>query len=391
MNRVILLILDSVGIGALPDAHDFGDVGANTLGNIIKSTGGIALPHMQALGLGNIEGIEGIDAVTLPQGAYGRSAEISSGKDTTTGHWEIAGLHIKEPFKTFPDGFPKEIMTRFEKAIGRGTLGNYAASGTAIIEELGAEHMATGKPIVYTSADSVFQVAAHESVISIDELYQMCVIAREIMRGDYALARIIARPFTGEPGSFSRTHRRKDYSLDPTGKTMLDYAAEAGYEVVAVGKIEDIFNGKGITHAVHTENNMDGIDQTLKMMEAFPTGLIFTNLVDFDMKYGHRRDSSGYRKALEEADARLPEILSRMLPHDLLIITADHGNDPTFKGSDHTREYVPILAAGDLVRKGTDLGTRRTFADISSTVSEVLKTKDTGVGSSFAAELFDKV
>lgn len=390
INRVILLILDSVGIGALPDAQDFGDVGANTLGNIIQATGGIHLPHLQALGLGNIEGVDGIEAVHHARGAYGRSQEISSGKDTTTGHWEIAGLHIQEPFKTFPDGFPKEVMERFETAIGRGSLGNYAASGTAIIEELGAEHMATGKPIVYTSADSVFQIAAHEEIIPIGELYRMCASAREIMRGDYALARIIARPFIGEPGSFSRTHRRKDYSLDPTGKTMLDYAVEAGHQVVAVGKIEDIFNGKGITHAVHTESNMDGIDQTIKMLEQFSSGLIFTNLVDFDMKFGHRRDAQGYRQALEKADARLPEILSNMTPNDLLIITADHGNDPTFKGTDHTREYVPILVAGEKIQKGVDLGTRTTFADIASTIAEVLNTKDTGVGTSFAKQLLSQ-
>lgn len=387
IKRVILLILDSVGIGALPDADQFGDVGANTLGNIIEATGGINLPHLQALGLGNIEGVDGVEAVAQPTGAYGRSEEISNGKDTTTGHWEIAGLHTQEPFRTFPDGFPKEVMDRFEEEIGRGSLGNYAASGTVIMEELGKEHMETGKPIVYTSADSVFQIAAHEEIIPIDELYRMCEIAREIMRGDYALARIIARPFIGEPGSFTRTHRRKDYSLDPAGKTVLDYLKEDGQEVVAVGKIEDIFNGKGITQAVHTESNMDGMDQTLKMMKEFPTGLIFTNLVDFDAKFGHRRDPAGYRNALEEADARLAEVMELMTAEDLLIITADHGNDPTYKGSDHTREYVPILVAGNQVKSGTSLGTRRTFADIASTISELLKVKDTGIGTSFAKEI----
>lgn len=387
IKRVVLLILDSVGIGALPDADKFGDIGADTLGNIIKATGGINLPNLQALGLGNIEGVDGVEAVAAPTGAFGRSAEISSGKDTTTGHWEIAGLHIKEPFRTFPDGFPKEVMDRFEKEIGRGSLGNYAASGTEIIEALGKEHMETGKPIVYTSADSVFQIAAHEDIIPIDELYHISEIAREIMRGDYALARIIARPFIGQPGSFSRTHRRKDYSLDPTGKTVLDYLKEDGHEVVGVGKIEDIYNGRGITRAVHTESNMDGLDKTLIMMKKFQTGLIFTNLVDFDMKYGHRRDPAGYRKALEEADARLPEMLELMTGEDLLIITADHGNDPTFKGSDHTREYVPILVAGKQVKAGTSIGTRRTFADFASTISEVLGTKDTGVGTSFAQQI----
>lgn len=387
IKRVILLILDSVGIGELPDAEEFGDIGADTLGNIIKATGGIHLPNLQALGLGNIEGVDGVEAVAQPTGAFGRSEEISNGKDTTTGHWEIAGLHTKEPFKTFPDGFPKEVMDRFEREIGRGTLGNYAASGTVIMEDLGKEHMTTGKPIVYTSADSVFQIAAHEDIIPIDELYRMCQIAREIMRGEYALARIIARPFVGEPGSFSRTHRRKDYSLDPPEKTVLDYLKEDGQEVVAVGKIEDIFNGRGITQAVHTESNMDGVDQTLDMMRKFPTGMIFTNLVDFDMKYGHRRDPQGYRKALEEADARLPELLELMTKDDVLIITADHGNDPTFEGSDHTREYVPILVAGEQVKTGTSIGTRTTFADIAGTISELLNTKHTGIGTSFAAEI----
>ena len=387
IQRVLLLILDSVGIGALPDAADFGDVGADTLGNIIRTTGGIHLPHLQSLGLGNITGVDEILPVKDPVGAYGRMAEISNGKDTTTGHWEIAGLHLTEPFRTFPDGFPREVMDRFEKEIGRGSLGNYAASGTVIIEELGPEHMKTGKPIVYTSADSVFQIAAHEDIIPIGELYRMCEIAREIMRGEYALARIIARPFIGKPGSFTRTHRRKDYSLDPTGQTMLDHAKSSGHEVVAVGKIEDIFNGKGITQAVHTENNMDGVDQTLNMMRRFDTGLFFINLVDFDMKYGHRRDPAGYRRALEEADARLPEILGSMNPDDMLIITADHGNDPTFTGTDHTREYVPLLVTGMQVRRGVDLGTRSSFADIASTIASLLKTPDTGVGTSFADEI----
>ena len=387
IKRIILLILDSVGIGALPDADKFGDLGANTLGNIVKATGGINLPNLQALGLGNIPELEGVEPVSDPTGSFGRSAEISNGKDTTTGHWEIAGLYTKDPFRTFPDGFPSEVMDRFENEIGRGTLGNYAASGTVIIEELGQEHMKTGKPIVYTSADSVFQIAAHEEVIPIEELYRMCEAARKIMRGEYSLARIIARPFIGEPGNFVRTHRRKDYSLDPTSKTMLDTISESGQEVVAVGKIEDIFNGRGITQAVHTENNMDGVDQTLAMMGRFPKGLIFTNLVDFDMLFGHRRDPDGYRKALEEADARIPEILNAMNPEDMLIITADHGNDPTHEGSDHTREYVPIIVYGSHVKPGVHIGTRRTFADIASTITEILHAEDAGVGESFVSEI----
>ncbi|RQD67249.1 MAG: phosphopentomutase [Tindallia sp. MSAO_Bac2] len=384
MRRVLLLILDSVGIGALPDADQFGDLGADTLGNIVKATGGINLPNLQQAGIGNIKGVDGIDAINKPIGAFGRAAEISMGKDTTTGHWEIAGLHIKEPFKTFPDGFPDEVMNSFEERIGRKSLGNYAASGTVIIEELGKEHMETGFPIVYTSADSVFQIAAHEDIIPIEELYRMCETAREIMQGEYALARIIARPFVGEPGAFTRTHRRKDYSLSPPSPTVLDYCVEAGYPVVGVGKIEDIYNGKGITHAVHTESNMDGVDLMLKAMQEHQQGLIFTNLVDFDMKYGHRRDPEGYKEALEDADKRIPEILKAMNQEDILIITADHGNDPTHKGTDHTREYVPILVLGEKVSAGTDIGTRRTFADIASTISELLNVKDTEVGTSFA-------
>lgn len=384
INRVLLLILDSVGIGALPDADLFNDAGADTLGNMARKTGGLHLPNLQKLGLGNIHGVDVIEGVQQPMGAYGRASELSMGKDTTTGHWEIAGLHIEKPFQTFPDGFPEEVMSLFEKRIGRKTLGNYPASGTAIIEELGPEHMESAYPIVYTSADSVFQIAAHEEIIPIDELYRMCEIAREIMRGDYALARIIARPFIGNVGSFTRTHRRKDYSLTPPSPTVLDYCKDAGYPVVAVGKIEDIFNGKGITHSVHTKSNMDGIDQMIHMMQKYSTGLIFTNLVDFDMKYGHRRDAKGYRNALEEADHRIPEILKIMKPDDILIITADHGNDPTFRGTDHTREYVPILALGDAVNAGTDIGTRKTFADIGSTVADLLNTKDTKIGTSFA-------
>ncbi len=387
INRILLLILDSVGIGALPDADQFNDIGADTLGNIAKATGGIHLPNLRKAGLGNIEGVDAIEEIHQPTGAFGRAAQLSMGKDTTTGHWEIAGLHTEKPFQTFPEGFPREVMDLFEERIGRKSLGNYAASGTAIIEELGQEHMESGSPIVYTSADSVFQIAAHEEIIPIEELYRMCEIAREIMMGDFALARIIARPFIGEPGSFTRTHRRKDYSLAPPSPTMLDHCKDAGHPVVAVGKIEDIFNGKGITHAVHTESNMDGVDQMLNMMQEHSTGLIFTNLVDFDMKYGHRRDPVGYRKALEEADQRIPEILEAMKPEDLLLITADHGNDPTFEGTDHTREYVPILALGEAVTAGVDIGTRKSFADIASTIADLLKTKDTKIGISFADQI----
>ncbi|SFH48615.1 phosphopentomutase [Tindallia magadiensis] len=384
IDRVILLVLDSVGIGALPDAKKYGDMGADTLGNIAKETGSIHLPNLQQLGLGNIESVNAVDAITSPSGAFGRAAELSVGKDTTTGHWEIAGLITKEPFRTFPNGFPAEIMESFEKKIGKKTLGNYAASGTVIIEELGEKHIQTGYPIIYTSADSVFQIAAHEEIIPINELYHMCEVAREMMQGDYALARIIARPFEGKPGAFSRTHRRKDYSLSPPHPTILNHCEKAGYPVIGIGKIDDIFNSQGVTHSIHTENNMDGINQTLKAMDNYPNGLIFTNLVDFDMKYGHRRDALGYRLALEEADTRIPEILSKMKTNDVLLITADHGNDPTHPGTDHTREYVPIIIAGDHISAGLNLGTRCSFADIASTISELLNTRDTGNGIGFS-------
>jgi len=383
INRVVILVMDSVGIGALPDADKFGDLGANTLGNISKESGGIDLPNLVKLGLGNIDNIEGVDRITNPIGSYGRSKEISNGKDTTTGHWEISGLYLKKPFKTYPNGFPEHVISKFEKLTGKGVLGNKPASGTVIIEELGKEHIDTGKPIVYTSADSVFQIAAHEEVISLGELYKMCEIAREILQGEDQVARVIARPFVGEPGNFMRTSNRRDYSLDPFGKTILDIASESGYDVLAVGKIEDIFNSRGITKSVHTKDNMDGVDKTIEFLNTNTRGIIFTNLVDFDSKYGHRRDVKGYKKALEELDLRIPEILDNLKENDMLIITADHGNDPTYKGTDHTREYVPILIYGKHIKSGVNIGTRETFADIAATVSDILKIEKTKVGKSF--------
>jgi len=383
IDRIVLIVFDSLGIGELPDAKEFGDEGVNTLGNIIKYTGGINLPNLTKLGLGNIEGIEGIERIDNPQGSFGRSKEISKGKDTTTGHWEIAGLHLKEPFKTYPNGFPKHIIDKFVEATGRGVLGNIPASGTEIIERLGKEHIETGKVIVYTSADSVFQIAAHEDVVPLEELYEMCKIARKILTGEDQVARVIARPFIGEPGNFQRTPNRRDYSLSPFGKTVLDYALEAGYDVMAVGKIEDIFNGQGISDSVHTTDNNDGIDKTIDFLRTDKKGIIFTNLVDFDSKYGHRRNPEGYRKALEEMDLRIPDILDNLKDNDMLIITADHGNDPTYEGSDHTREYVPILVYGNYVKKGVNIGTRETFADIAATISDILNIKSTGLGKSF--------
>lgn len=383
INRITILVMDSVGIGALPDSEKFGDIGVNTLGNISKKMGGINLPNLVELGLGNIDGLEGLDSTENPIGSFGKSMEISNGKDTTTGHWEIAGLHIDEPFKTYPEGFPEHVISKFEELTGRKVLGNKPASGTEIIIELGQEHMETGNPIVYTSADSVFQIAAHEEVIPLEELYKMCSIAREILMGEDQVARVIARPFIGEIGNFTRTPNRRDYSLDPFDKTILDFTSEAGYDVMAVGKIEDIFNGQGITKEIHTKSNMDGVDKTIEFLDTDSKGIIFTNLVDFDAKFGHRRDAKGYKEALEELDLRIPEILSSLREDDMLIITADHGNDPTYKGTDHTREYIPIIVYGKKVKAGVNIGTRETFADIAATIADILDIEKPKIGRSF--------
>lgn len=387
INRVVLFVLDSVGIGALPDAEKFGDVGVNTLGNIAKSTDDFKIPNLKKMGIGNIEGVDAIEATEKPIAAFGRSLEASNGKDTTTGHWEIAGLYIEQPFKTYPDGFPKHIIDEFEQKTGRKVLCNKPASGTVVLDELGEEHVRTGNPIVYTSADSVFQIAAHEEVIPLEELYNMCQIAREMLMGEDQVARVIARPFVGTPGNYQRTSNRRDYSIKPYDKTVLDFAKEAGLEVKAVGKIVDIYDGEGITEDVHTKDNMDGVDQTIKYLKESFEGILFTNLVDFDAKYGHRRDVAGYRKALEEVDARLPEIMSSMKASDLLIILADHGNDPAYIGSDHTREYIPILIYGEQVKAGANIGTRKTFADVAATVSDILSIPATPYGTSFKSEI----
>ncbi|EYE87449.1 phosphopentomutase [Fervidicella metallireducens AeB] len=387
INRVTLIVLDSVGIGELPDAELYGDSGSNTMGNISKHLGGLNLKNMQKLGLGNIDGIEGFNPVSNPLGCYGRSLEKSKGKDTTTGHWEIAGLILETPFPTYPDGFPDEVIKEFEKRIGRKTLGNKPASGTAIIEELGDEHVKTGYPIVYTSADSVFQIAAHEEVISLDKLYEMCETAREILVGEHGVGRVIARPFIGKSGEYKRTSNRKDFSRKPFKKTILNYIADNGLDVCAVGKIEDIYGGYGITKAVHTKNNMDGVDKTLEFMKENSKGLIFTNLVDFDMQYGHRNDIAGYAKALEEFDNRVPEIIENLRDDELLIITADHGCDPTTESTDHSREYIPILVYGKMIKPGINLGTRTSFSDIGKTIGELLGIENDIEGTSFAKEI----
>lgn len=386
--RVILLVLDSVGVGELPDADKYGDKGSATLPNIGKAVGGLQLPALQALGLGNIVPIAGVPPRPDCRAAWGKMAEKAAGKDTTTGHWEMMGLILTHPFPVYPAGFPPEVIEPFEKKIGKKVLGNKVASGTEIIAELGEEHMATGRPIVYTSADSVFQIAAHEEVVGVDRLYEWCEIARALLQGKHAVGRVIARPFVGEPGNFRRTERRRDYSLPPLQPTLLDVMVENDLPVFAVGKIEDIFAGRGITQARHTKNNMETVDATLEFMEQVKgAGLIFANCVDFDMLWGHRNDVEGYAHGLEALDRRLPEILDRLRPRDFLVITADHGCDPTTESTDHSREYVPLLVAGPQIAACTPLGTRQTFADVAATIADIFHLPWTGPGTSFASQL----
>lgn len=383
IERVIIIVMDSVGIGWLPDAHLYGDTGANTLGHIYREIEGFSLPVLEMLGIGNIEGTEFIKKFDEPIGCYGRAAEKSKGKDTITGHWEMTGIVLDKPFPTYPYGFPADLIKAFEKRIGRPTLGNKAASGTAIIEELGKVHMETGHPIIYTSADSVFQIAAHEEIVPLDMLYGMCEAAREVLTGEHRVARVIARPFIGKPGRFVRTANRRDYSVEPPAKTLLDYASEQGHSVTAVGKIYDIFNGRGITRHVHTGNNIEGISKTIHYINEGGKGIIFTNLVDFDMKYGHRNNVEGYGEALKEFDDALPVLLDSLKEEDLLIITADHGCDPSTSSTDHSREYVPVLAYGKHIRSGVDIGTRESFADIGATTAQALNIQGYSEGMSF--------
>jgi len=387
VKRTIIIILDSVGIGELPDADQYGDAGAHTLGNMARELGGLDLPHLEKLGLGRIEDLEGVKSDLAAPGVYGKMAEASVGKDTTTGHWELAGLISRSPFPTYPDGFPDEVIEPFKEATGRGILGNKPASGTVIIEELVEEHFETGYPIVYTSADSVFQIAAHEEVIEVEELYEMCEKAREILSGEHGVARVIARPFVGKPGELERTDRRKDFSLAPPGTTLLNRFEEAGERVIGVGKIVDIFAGDGVTEYDHTIDNMKCVDITLDYMEEEKSGLIFTNLVEYDMVYGHRRNVEGYYQALVDFDERLPEILDSLREDDLLILAADHGCDPTYEGTDHTREYVPLLMVGEMLKEDYHLKTRDTFADMAATIAELHDLEETEDGESFAGEI----
>lgn len=393
MSKVILIITDSLGVGALPDAEVYGDAGADTFGHILteyeKKLGKpLNIPNLRALGMGNIGGVAGGNlAVENPIGCFGKMAELSAGKDTTTGHWEIAGIKTEVPFKTYPDGFPKEFMEAFQKQIGIECIGNYPASGTAIIEELGPEHEATGKPIVYTSADSVFQIAANIEVIPLERLYEICKAARKLLVGQWACGRVIARPYVMKDGKRERTSDRRDYAVTPPEDTILDFVSQAGLEMYGVGKIGDIFNGKGLTTDVHTASNMDGMEKTVEAVKKDFSGFMFTNLVDFDSKYGHRRDALGYGNCIEEFDAKLPDVIEAMSDEDILMITADHGNDPVAKGTDHTREYVPLLVYGKNCKAGIDLGIRESFADVGATVADILNTKMPIIGKSFKGEI----
>ena len=384
MSKVILIVTDSMGIGALPDAANYGDAGADTFGHILENKKDMKTPNLIKMGIANIDGVSWKGAaVKDPVGAFGKMAEISKGKDTITGHWEIAGIYTDTPFKTYPDGFPESFIKAFENAIGTEVLGNYPASGTEIIEQLGPEHEATGKPIVYTSADSVFQIAANTDVIPLEKLYEICEEARRLLVGDVACGRVIARPYVIENGKRTRTSDRRDYAVSPPEDTVLDKVKAAGKTVYAVGKISDIFNGKGVTQVVHTDSNMDGVDKTIQALGMDFDGFVFTNLVDFDSKYGHRRDPQGYGQCIEEFDARLPEIMGAMGEDDVLMICADHGNDPVHSGFDHTREYVPLLVYGKKVKAGANLGIRKTFADVGATVADILGAEAPSIGESF--------
>ncbi|MEH7636148.1 phosphopentomutase [Bacillus pumilus] len=387
-KRIFLVVMDSVGIGEAPDAAEFNDVGADTLGHIAEKMNGLHMPNMAKLGLSHIKEIKGIPADEKPLAYYGKMQEASNGKDTMTGHWEIMGLYIDTPFRVFPDGFPDELLNELKEKTGRGIIGNKPASGTEILDELGEEHMKTGDLIVYTSADSVLQIAAHEEVVPLEELYRICEIARELTLDEkYMVGRIIARPFVGEPGAFVRTPNRHDYALKPFDRTVMNELKDSGLDVISIGKISDIYDGEGITSSLRTKSNMDGMDKLVDTLKTDFTGLSFLNLVDFDALYGHRRDPEGYGKALEEFDARLPEVFDLLKEDDLLVITADHGNDPVHHGTDHTREYVPLIAYSKKHQGANELPTSKTFADLGATVADNFKTTMPKYGTSFLSKL----
>ncbi|KFN09582.1 phosphopentomutase [Paenibacillus macerans] len=387
-RKISVIVLDSVGIGELPDAAQFGDEGAHTLGHILQTAHGTKLPNLQKLGLGNIAELPNLAPATDPAAYYGKMAEISAGKDTMTGHWELMGLKTETPFQTYPNGFPQDLIARFEQETGRKVIGNKPASGTEILVELGEEHMKTGAWIVYTSADSVFQIAAHEEIIPLPELYRACEIARKLtLEPEHSVGRVIARPFVGSPGNFQRTPNRHDYAVKPPEPTVLNALKNAGKEVVAVGKIGDIFSGEGITASFPTKSNRHGIEETLQRLDQDFSGLLFTNLVDFDSLYGHRRDPQGYARALEEFDAAVPDLLAKVGENDLLVITADHGNDPVHSGTDHTREYVPLLIYGPSLKNPGSLGVRGTYADLAATIADNFGVQAPEHGISFLSQL----
>ena len=387
-KRIFIVVMDSVGIGEAPDAERFGDKGSDTLGHIAERMNGLNMPYMGKLGLSNIRELKGIEKAEKPLAFYTKMMEASNGKDTMTGHWEIMGLNIQTPFRVFPEGFPDELVSELEKRTGRKIIGNKPASGTEILDELGEEHMKTGALIVYTSADSVLQIAAHEDIIPIEEQYKICKIARELTLDErYMVGRVIARPFLGEPGNFKRTANRHDYALKPFDRTVMSELKDAGLDVIAIGKISDIYDGEGVTKSLRTVSNMDGMDKLVETLDMDFTGISFLNLVDFDALYGHRRDPEGYGKALEEYDARLPEVFAKMKEDDLLMITADHGNDPVAPGTDHTREYVPLLVYSKSMTEGKEIPLRETFADLGATVAENFSVKMPKYGKSFLNEL----
>ncbi len=387
-KRVFLIVLDSVGIGEAPDAGLYGDEGANTLGNLAKWAGGLELPQLEALGLGNIAPIEGVKKVDEPKAFYTKMQEASVGKDTMTGHWELMGLRITEPFRTFPDGFPESLIAELERRTKRKVIGNKVASGTKIIEELGLEHMETGAIIVYTSADSVLQIAAHEDIVPLDELYRISEMARELtLKEPYLVGRVIARPFIGKPGAFVRTENRKDYAVKPFQPTVLNFLQDAGFDVISIGKIYDIFDGEGITEAIKSKDNDDGMDKLIDVAKKDFSGLCFLNLVDFDSKYGHRRNPEGYKKALERFDEQLANFLPIANKNDLVMITADHGNDPTFHGTDHTREYVPLLVYTPSIGLGRKWQVRDTFADVGATIADNFNVQMPPFGQSFLSDI----
>jgi phosphopentomutase len=385
MKKALLIVLDGCGVGELPDASKYGDVGSNTLGNLSgKISGGMNLPNLQMLGLGNIVDISGVACNTEPAGNYGKMAELSLGKDSTDGHWEMAGLITEKPFPTYPQGFPPEVIGPFKKAIGRDILANRTASGTEIIKELGDQHVKTGFPIVYTSADSVFQIACHEEVVPLEQLYDWCRKAREILTGEHAVGRVIARPFIGSSGNYQRVGgHRQDFSVKPPKPTILDKLKEADLEVIGVGKIHDLYAGQGLTQSIHTDNNRDGMAKILSAWSKMPKGLLMANLVEFDMTWGHRNDVNGFYSGLQDFDAWLPNIMAMMGREDILIITADHGNDPTTASTDHSREYVPLMVYGPGIKRGVALGIRKSFSDIAATLAETFNIPGAGQGQSF--------